>query len=145
MLTPEEVIENFEFLEDWEARYAYLVELGEALPPMDDALRTESNRVQGCMSQVWVCPVACPSDPTRLNFVGDCDTAIIKGVLALLIELMSGHTPREIEGLDLDHLFDELKLAEHLSPNRHFGIYSIVELMKAQAKGAAPHIRAATS
>lgn len=145
MLTPEEVIENFEFLEDWEARYAYLVELGEALPPMDDALRTEANRVQGCMSQVWVCPVADASDPTRLNYVGECDTAIIKGVLALLIELMSGHTPNEIEALDLDHLFDELKLAEHLSPNRHFGIYSIVELMKAQAKGAAPQTRAASS
>ncbi len=145
MLTPEEVIENFEFLDDWEARYAYLVELGEALPALDDALRTEENRVKGCMSQVWVCPVTDPADPSRLNFVGDCDTAIIKGVLALLIELMSGHTPDEIEALDLDHLFDELKLAEHLSPNRHFGIYSVVELMKAQARVARPQTRAALS
>ena len=145
VLTPEEVIENFEFLEDWEARYAYLVELGEALPPLDDSLRIEANRVQGCMSQVWVCPLADPADPAHLQYVGDCDTAIIKGVLALLIELMSGHTSGEIETLDLDHLFDELKLAEHLSPNRHFGIYSIVELMKAQAADAVPAADPASS
>ena len=137
MLTPEEIIENFDILGDWDARYAYLVELGEALPAMDDALRTDANRVQGCMSQVWVCPLADLSKPELLNYVGDCDTAVIKGVLALLIELMSSRTPEQIEALDLDHLFDELNLAEHLSPNRHFGIYSIVELMKAQAKANA--------
>jgi cysteine desulfuration protein SufE len=145
MLTPQEVIDNFEFLDDWEARYAYLVELGEALPALDDALRTDANRVQGCMSKVWVCPLPDPADPAKLNYVGDCDTAIIKGVLALLIELMSGRTRQEIEALDLDDLFDRLRLAEHLSPNRHFGIYSIVELMKAQAKAATPGSRAATS
>ncbi len=138
MLTPQEVIENFEFLDDWDTRYVYLVELGEALPALDDAFRTEANRVQGCMSKVWVCAMADPADSARLRFVGDCDTAVIKGVLALLIELMSGLTPEEIAALDLDHLFDELKLADHLSPNRHFGIYSIVELMKAQAADAVP-------
>ncbi|MCP5312204.1 MAG: SufE family protein [Chromatiaceae bacterium] len=134
MLTPEEVIENFEFLDDWDARYTYLVELGEALPPLDERYRTEQNRVQGCMSKVWVCALRDPDDPDRLRYVGDCDTAVIKGVLALLIELVSGHTPQEIEAMDLDQLFDRLKLADHLSPNRHFGIYSIVELMKAQAR-----------
>lgn len=145
MLTPQEVIDNFEFLDDWDARYAYLVELGEALPAMGDAYRNDANRVQGCMSKVWVCPVPDASDPARLNYVGDCDTAIIKGVLALLIELMSGRTREEIEALDLDDMFDRLKLAEHLSPNRHFGIYSIVELMKAQARHLPPKARAAAS
>lgn len=134
MLTPQEVIDNFEFLDDWEARYGYLVELGESLPPLDDGYRTEANRVQGCMSKVWVCALRDPDDPRRLIYVGDCDTAVIKGVLALLIGLVSGHTPAEIEALDLDDLFDRLRLAEHLSPNRHFGIYAIVELMKAQAR-----------
>ena len=143
MLTPQEVIENFEFLEDWDARYAYLVELGEALPPMPEQYRTEDNRVKGCMSQVWVCPIADASAPSRLQFVGDCDTAIIKGVLALLIELMSGRTPEEIEALDLDDLFGELRLAEHLSPNRHFGIFAVVELMKAKAAALAPTLPAA--
>lgn len=132
MLTLDEVVDNFEFLDDWDARYAYLVELGEALPALDERYRTDRNRVQGCMSKVWVCPVPDPQDPRLVNFVGDCDTAIIKGVLALLIELSSGRTPHEIQALDLDQLFDRLQLAEHLSPNRHFGIYSIVELMKGQ-------------
>jgi cysteine desulfuration protein SufE len=145
MLTPQEVIDNFELLDDWESRYAYLVDLGESLPPLDEALRTEANRVQGCMSKVWVCPLADPAARERLNYVGDCDTAIIKGVLALLIELMSGRTPQEIEALDLDRLFETLQLAEHLSPNRHFGIYAMVELMKAQAKAAATTPREAST
>ena len=136
MLTPEEVIENFEFLENWDARYAYLVELGEALPSLDEALRTEDHRVQGCMSKVWVCPVPDEDRPGALRYVGDCDTAIIKGVLALVIQLCSGRTPQEIAELDLDDLFHQLHLAEHLSPNRHFGIYSLVEMMKKQAQEA---------
>jgi cysteine desulfuration protein SufE len=138
MLTTQEVAENFALLDDWEARYAYLVELGEALPPLDDAYRTEENRVHGCVSKVWVRAIADPDDPARLRYVGDCDTAIIKGVLALLIELMSGHSPAEIEALDIDGLFDELKLGENLSPNRHFGIYAVVDLMKSQAAGETP-------
>ena len=143
MLTTREVLENFELLDDWEARYAYLVELGEALPPLDDAYRTEDNRVHGCVSKVWVRAVADPDDPTRLRYVGDCDTAIIKGVLALLIELMSGHTPEEIAALDIDGLFDELKLGENLSPNRHFGIYAVVDRMKKQASGEETSAQAA--
>jgi cysteine desulfuration protein SufE len=133
MMTPQEVLENFEFLEDWESRYAYLVELGERLPPLEERYRTEENRVKGCMSKVWVCPVADPAHPGRIVYVGDCDTSIIKGVVALLIGLMSGRTPDDARALDLDGLFDELKLAEHLSPNRHFGIFAVVELMKQQA------------
>lgn len=146
MLSPEEVIENFDFLENWEARYAYLVELGEALAPLPEELRTEENRVQGCMSKVWVCPVTDKDRPGALRYVGDCDTAIIKGVLALLIQLCSGRTPQEIADLDLDHMFGELHLAEHLSPNRHFGIYSLVEMMKKQAQlavGQEPEVRRA--
>lgn len=132
-LTIEDAVQNFEFLDDWDQRYAYLVELGEALPPMDDELRTEQNRVHACMSKVWVCPQVDPAHPDRLRFQGDCDTAIIKGVLALLIGVMSGLTRDEVAALNLDELFDELQLAEHLSPNRHVGIYAIVKLMKEQA------------
>lgn len=137
MLTSQEVLDNFELLDDWEARYAYMVELGEALPHLDDRFRTDENRVQGCISKVWVCAVPSASGGGRLDYVGDCDTAIIKGVLALLIGLMSERTPAEIEALDVDDLFGQLKLAENLSPNRHFGIYAVVELMKAQAKAKA--------
>lgn len=137
MLTTQDVIDNFELLDDWDARYAYLVELGEALPPLDEVFRTESNRVQGCLSKVWVCAVARSGGDAIIDYVGDCDTAIIKGILALLIELMSGQTAPDVEAMDIDGLFEQLQLADHLSPNRHFGIYAIVELMKSQARAMA--------
>jgi len=129
------LIEDFEFLEDWPSRYAYLIELGEKLPAFDDCYRTEENRVKGCMSQVWV--HATERQRTRkIDYTGDCDTAIIKGILAVLIELMSGLTREEIQDLDLEALFDALQLRENLSPSRHFGVYAIVELMKEQARNA---------
>jgi cysteine desulfuration protein SufE len=127
------LIEDFEFLEDWSARYAYLIELGEKLPALDERYRTEENRVKGCMSQVWVHATKRP-DSRKINFTGDCDTTIIKGILAVLIELMSGLTAEEIDALDLEALFDALQLRENLSPSRHFGVYAIVELMKQQAR-----------
>lgn len=133
-LTVEEVVDNFELLDDWETRYAYLVELGEALPPLAEQYRHDDNKVKGCISQVWVCAIPSPSGGDRIDYVGDCDTSIIKGVLAVLIGLMSGRTLQEIEDIDIDGLFDTLKLAENLSPNRHFGVYAIVELMKSQAR-----------
>jgi len=133
-LSLEELLDNFELLDDWEARYAYLVELGEALPPLPDALRSEDNRVKGCMSQVWVCAQPDSSRPRKLVYQGDCDTAIIKGVLAVLIGLYSGRTQAEIAALDTDELFERLGLKENLSPNRHVGVYAIVELMQAQAR-----------
>ena len=132
MLTIEEAIENFDFLDDWDARYAYLVELGEQLPALSDQYRTDANRVKGCMSKVWVCALPDAASNT-IHYVGDCDTSIIKGVLALLIGVMSNHSAEEIAAMDIDKLFDGLKLKDHLSPNRHFGIYGLVELMKQQA------------
>ncbi|MCB1725719.1 MAG: SufE family protein [Gammaproteobacteria bacterium] len=145
MLTAQDVIDNFDLLDDWEARYAYLVELGEALPQLEDRYRIDTNKVKGCISQVWVCAVPAPDGDDHIDYVGDCDTSIIKGVLALLIELLSGHTAQEIDTMDVDGLFDTLKLAENLSPNRHFGIYAVVEMMKEQARSLAGRRSAATS
>ena len=135
----DDIVANFELLGDWEARYGYLVDLGESLPPMDEGLRTDENRVKGCISKVWVHAGEDPRDSRLIDYVGECDTAVIKGVLALLIDLMSGRTADDIEKLDIDDLFERLQLAEHLSPNRHFGIYGIVELMKAQARTLGGH------
>ena len=84
--------------------------------------------------KVWVCPVARPGSDPRVDFVGDCDTAIIKGVLALLIDLFSNRTLEEIRALDVDRLFKQLRLAEHLSPSRHVGIYAIVDKMIERAE-----------
>jgi cysteine desulfuration protein SufE len=120
-------------LGDWEDRYAYLVELGEQLPPMPQSDLVEENRVKACMSKVWVRAVPDPDHPARILYYGECDTAVIKGVVALLVNLLSGRSGEEISRFDVDRFFGRLQLAEHLSPSRHVGIYAIVELMKAQA------------
>lgn len=128
-----EIADRFALLGDWEQRYQYLIELGERLPPMPEALKTESNRVQGCMSRVYVAAYRRPEQPGHIYYYGDCDTAIIKGVLALLIDLCAGRSADAIQAIDMDEVFARLQLGEHLSPNRHVGIYAIVDLMKSQA------------
>lgn len=133
----EDIVEAFELLGDWESRYQYLIELGENLPEMPEANRTGERRVKACMSKVWTRAYPDPVDGNRICFEGECDTAVIKGVLALLIELTSGKTVQEIQQLDLDEVFGRLRLDEHLSPNRHVGVYAIVDLMKQQATALA--------
>lgn len=128
-----EIFETFELLGDWDARYQYLVELGERLAPLPETEKTEQNRVKPCMSTVHTVALRDPLDPQRVRFQGDCDTAIIKGVVALLVDVMSGATAGEIAEMDVDRLFEGLRLHEHLSPNRHVGIYAIVAHMKGQA------------
>lgn len=129
-----DILDTFELLGDWEQRYQYLVELGERLPPLAEAERTEDNRVKPCMSQVWLATSRDPDRPSRVAMHGDCDTAVIKGVVALLLSLCNGKTPAEILALDFDRLFEGLKLAEHLSPSRHVGIFAIVEKIREQAR-----------
>ncbi len=133
MTTLDEIAETLDLFDDWDQRYHYLVELGEQLPEMPEAFKTEDNKVKGCMSQVWISAYPDASQPELIHFHGDCDTTIIKGVLALLIQLTDGRTAQQILQLDVDEFFKQLKLDKHLSPNRHFGIYAIVELMKQQA------------
>jgi cysteine desulfuration protein SufE len=134
MTNLDDIVDIFELLGDWDQRYQYLTELGEKLPPMPEALKTEANKVKGCMSQVWVSAWQDAANPQLINYYGDCDTSIIKGVLAVLIQLCAGKTVAAIEQLDVDELFARLNLDEHLSPNRHVGVYAIVTLMKQQAR-----------
>jgi cysteine desulfuration protein SufE len=132
-----DIIDTFELLGDWDQRYEYLVELGERLAPMDAADKIDANRVMECMSTVHVIARPINGDgEAKLRFEGDCDTAIIKGVVALLVGLFSGKTRAEVEQIDVDSLFTGLKLEEHLSPNRHVGVYAIVNKMKRQAANA---------
>jgi cysteine desulfuration protein SufE len=130
----QEIVDTFDLLENWEARYEYLVELGENLPTFPEQYRDDVHKVKGCMSTVHIVAEWTPDHGNRVGYRADCDTAIIKGVLALLVEVLSGRTPEEIEEADLDSLFQQLGLFEHLSPTRHFGIYAIVEMMKGQAR-----------
>jgi cysteine desulfuration protein SufE len=134
MANLDDIVDIFELLGDWDQRYQYLTEVGEKLPAMPEALKTNANKVRGCMSQVWVCAYRDEDAAGLVGFHGDCDTSIIKGVLAVLIQLSAGKTVEEIEQLDVDELFTRLNLDEHLSPNRHIGVYAIVELMKQQAR-----------
>ncbi len=129
----DEIVDAFDFFDDWDQRYQYLVELGEHLPPLPDELKIEENWVKPCMSTVHVSAEAAPGSTGLIRFRGDCDTAIIKGVLALLIDLLSNRTLEEIQGLDVDGLFRRLQLQEHLSPNRHVGIFAIVDKMRERA------------
>ena len=134
MTSLDAIVDIFELLGDWEQRYQYLTELGEKLPVMPAALKTLETKVRGCMSEVWVYAYRDEHNPELIRFHGDCDTSIIKGVLAVLIQLASGKTVAEVEQLDVDELFSRLNLDEHLSPNRHVGVYAIVDLMKQQAR-----------
>ncbi len=137
MVDLEQIAESLELLGDWDERYAYLVELGEQLPEMPESQRVEENRVKACMSRVWVYAFPDAEHLERIRYLGYSDTAVIKGVVALLVQLLSGRTREEVLTFDVDHFFERLQLAEHLSPNRHVGIYAIVDLMKSQAEGLA--------
>lgn len=128
----DDIVDVFEMLGDWDQRYNYLVELGEQLPPMPEHLMTDKNNVKGCMSTVYVSAYRDKNNPELIQYHGYCDTSIIRGVLAVLIQLVGGRTADAIEQLDVDELFERLNLDEHLSPNRHVGVYGIVALMKQQ-------------
>lgn len=131
MTTLDEIVDIFELLGDWDQRYTYLTEVGEKLPALPETDKVDDNKVRGCMSQVWV---TAENNQGLITFSGDCDSSIIKGVLAVLIGLTSNRQLEEIEQLDVDEFFERLQLDEHLSPNRHVGVYAIVDLMKTKAR-----------
>lgn len=131
------LIEDFELLGDWDQRYQYLVEIGECMPTMPSGDKTSENWVRECVSVVYVSAHPDGGSPPRLRYTGDCDTAIIRGVLAILMTLFSGKTAAEIEQIDVGVLFARLHLQEHLSPNRYVGVHAIVEKMRRQAQAFA--------
>ncbi|PPE74958.1 cysteine desulfuration protein SufE [Solimonas fluminis] len=123
----DELIETFEFLGDWEERYRFLIDLGRKLPPMPAEEHTEANKVRGCMSQVWFAHSLRPGTPPTLEFRGDSDAHIVKGLIALLFAVVSGKTPREIADSDIGEIFTRLGLENHITMNRRNGFYSMVE------------------
>jgi len=126
----DEIVDIFELLGDWEQRYQYLIELGEQLPTMQSNLKIDDNKVHGCMSQVWI---SAELKHGHIYFIGDSDTSVIKGILALLVGLCSGREALAIQQMDMDKIFQRLNLDEHLSPNRHVGVYAMFDLMKQKA------------
>lgn len=126
----DELAETFEMLGDWEERYRYLIELGRKLPPMPEAEHDEAHKVRGCMSQVWLAHTRHDGPPATLEFRGDSDAHIVKGLIALLLALTSGRTPREILALDMAAAFTRLGLEQHISMNRRNGFYAMVERIR---------------
>ncbi|MDA3922146.1 MAG: SufE family protein [Salinisphaera sp.] len=127
----EELKMTFDLLPDWEERYRFIIDLGRKLEPLDDGERTEATRVRGCMSQVWM--VADESDDDRLHFRGDSDAHIVRGLIGVLLMIYSDKTPREIAETDIQQVFTDLNLEQHISMNRRNGLYSMVETIQREA------------
>jgi cysteine desulfuration protein SufE len=134
----EEIIDNFTVLDDWDDRYRYLIELGRDLPPLAEAAHNDANKVQGCASQVWL-DTRVRRDGAAgpvLTFVGDSDAHIVRGLIAVLFAIFSGKHAKDILATDAQALFERIGLREHLTPQRSNGFRSMVERIRADARGA---------
>ncbi|WP_375597995.1 SufE family protein [Devosia sp. Naph2] len=133
----QDIADNLSFLDDWEDRYRYLIELGQALPKLAEAERTPTNRVNGCVSQVWlVAEPGAVSGVPHLRFRGESDAMIVQGLVAVLLALYSDRPAREIADTDAIALFDELGLREHLTTQRSNGLVAMVNRIRGEAKAA---------
>lgn len=130
------IAENLAVLDDWEDRYAYLIQIGKALPPLADTLRTEANRVQGCASQVWLATAHTMGPDPVLTFAGDSDALIVRGLVGLAIALNSGKAASQIIATDTFAIFDSLGLKAHLSSQRSNGLRSMVARIRRDAEAA---------
>ena len=123
------VIEEFADFDDWMDKYALLIDLGNSLPPLEEKYKTESNLIEGCQSRVWLQAdyVDC-----KILFKGESDAVIVKGIVSLLISILSDHTPQEILDADL-YFIEKIGLKEHLSPTRSNGLVAMVKQMRMYA------------
>lgn len=124
----DEILLEFDDMEDWEERYEYLIELGRELPPLDDASMCEANLVHGCMSTVWL--VVEPTETTALHVRADSDSLIVKGLIVVLLAAFDQKSPQAMLELDAESLFDRLGLSQHLSANRRNGLFSMVQRVR---------------
>ena len=125
----DEIIEEFSELDDWMDRYQLLIDLGNEQEPLDEKYKTESNLVDGCQSRVWL---QADYRDDKLWFTAESDALIVKGIVSLLIRVLSGHTPQEILDADL-YFIERIGLREHLSPTRSNGLLAMVKQMRAYA------------
>lgn len=125
----QEIIEDFSLFDDWMGRYEYLIEQGRSLPLIDDTYRTDAYKIRGCQSQVWLQAAA---DGAAVQFRADSDAAITKGLIALLIRVLSGQPAAAVVEADLGFL-DKIEMKEHLSPTRKNGLNAMIKQMKLYA------------
>ena len=123
------VIEEFADFDDWMDKYALLIDLGNSLPPLEEKYKTESNLIEGCQSRVWL---QADYVDGKILFKGESDAVIVKGIVSLLISILSDHTPQEILDADL-YFIDKIGLKEHLSPTRSNGLVAMVKQMRMYA------------
>ncbi len=131
-MTVDEIIENFELLDDWEERYRYIIDLGKKLTPLPNEMKVEAALVPGCISRVWL--HSREEADGVLRFEADSDAIIVKGLVAIVLSLHDGKTAAEILALDLSGLFDRLDLGNQLSANRRNGFVSMLGRIKAFAE-----------
>jgi cysteine desulfuration protein SufE len=138
MTSIDEIVQNFELLDQWDDRYRYVIELGRTLPPLLESAYTEANKVRGCASRVWLLTHVKPDGGVgpSLSFEGDSDAHIVKGLIAILFALYSGKHAREILDIDALALFDRIGLRQNLTPQRSNGLRAMVERIRAEAKAA---------
>ena len=125
----DEIIEEFSGFDDWMDKYQLLIDLGNEQVPLDEKYKTESNLIDGCQSRVWL---QCDYTDGLLHFTAESDALIVKGIIALLIRVLTDHTPQEIIDADL-YFIDEIGLKEHLSPTRSNGLLAMMKQMKMYA------------
>ena len=121
------LIEEFESFDDWEEKYSYIIELGKKLPKLDEAEKVESNKVSGCVSQVWL---VIKQNHEKLYFYADSDAMIVKGLLAIVLRIYSGKTKDKINKINFEQVFTKLDLKNHLSPSRSNGLFSVIRKIK---------------
>ncbi len=134
----DEIMDNFALLDDWDDRYRYVIELGRGLSPLAEPDRSDTNKVQGCASQVWLATKRRPNGKAGpvLKFEGDSDALIVRGLIAILFAIYSEKPAREILATDAVELFNRMGLREHLTPQRSNGFRSMVERMRSDARAA---------
>ena len=126
--------DDLAFLDDWDERYAYIIDLGRRLDPLPAALHDDTHKVRGCASQVWL-DIA-ETEEGRLAVRGDSDAAIVKGLVALMISLFSGRTRAEVARLDPEARLAGIDLTDHITPQRSNGVASMIRRLKAEGSGA---------
>ncbi len=127
----DDLIEEFDFLGDWEERYRYLIELGQEMAPLTDDEKSDENRVKGCTSRVWL--AIDPPVEGRFRFRADSDAHIVKGLAALLVRLYSGRSTDDIAEIDPRDVLTRIELSEHLSPQRSNGLNAMIARIRAEA------------
>lgn len=128
----DELIENFELLDDWEDKYRYLIDLGGKLPPLDESLKTDEWKVVGCQSQVWLVPDL--SDKENITFRGDSDAAIVKGLIFVVLSIFNHCSEKTCKEIAVADIFAKMGLEEHLSPSRRNGLNAMVEKIRFYAQ-----------